>query len=153
MFTAFLYQDELLNGPSHGCSEQAPRRTCSPDRGRCRSAAAVETEFGKQQGSKMLHSSQSLPRRTRWATVPATIAEYRRHTVYTASLSTVYSLLAAVGGHEEISLNCRQRGQVGCWLARPTGGIAASMLHACIAPPGTSTMHHCFGAMLLPCSS
>ena len=100
-----------------------------------------------------MHSRQPLLRRTRWAAVPATIAEYCWRTVYTASLSTVYSLLPAVGGHEMISLDCRKRGPVGDWLARPTGGIAARLLHARIAPPDTSTVHHCLGAMLLPCSS
>lgn len=153
MFTAFQHQHELLYGRRHGCSGQAPRRTCSPERDRRRSAAAVEIEFGMQQGSKMMHSNPPLLRRTRWAAVPATIAEYCWRTIYTDSLSTVYSPLAAVGGHEEISLDCRQRGGIGGWLARPTGGIAACLLHARIAPPGTSTMHHCPGAMLLPCSS
>lgn len=142
MFTACQHQDELLYDPSQGCSRQAPRRTCSSDRDRSRSAAAEKIELWMQHGSNMMHFSQPLPRRTRWAAVPATIAEYCRRSVYTAGLSTVYSLLATVGGHDEISLDCRQRGGIGGWLARPTGGSPACLLHARIAPPGTSTMHH-----------
>ena len=153
MFTAFQHQAELLHGRSHGCSGQAPRRTCSPDMDRCRCAAAVEIECWTLQRSKMIHACLPLLRRTRWAAVPAAIAEYCRRTGYTASLSTVYSLLAAVGGHEEISLDCRWRGQVGDWLGRPRGGRAACLLHARIAPPDTSTVHHCPDAMLLPCNS
>lgn len=130
MFTAFQHQAELLHGQSHGCSGQARHRTCSPDMDRCRCAAAAEMECWMQKGSKMMHSSHLLQWRTRWAAVPATIAEYRWRTVYTDSLSTVYSPLAAVGGHEKIFLDCRKRG--GNWLlARVAYRRNSRMLVAC----------------------